>query len=160
MCTLIIMRHVFPDHPWSSHLIGMSGPDGHLIRQLGTRREENVSMRPKIWCGEDMARCFRTWIVCGHHQSRRDTASIRLCFARPTRDGCASGAKRTRCSINVATAFIEHRYNGFHLVIVDVRDAFLCVGYEHRVEVERMDDGISVSPDMARPFPCSAYRGN
>ncbi len=145
MCTLIVMRHVFPDHP----LVVASNRDeqaGRASAPAAWHEEEGK----RIYAPTDLVR-GGTWLGVSE---RGLFAAITNRDETPHQSGCASRGRLVTDALrapnvraaasHVAAALIEHRYNGFHLVIVDVRDAFLCVGYEHRVEVERMGDGISV----------------
>lgn len=128
MCTLILMRNAFPDHP----LVVASNRDEDGARP--SAEPTNWSDHPEIYAPRDLV-LSGTWIgvnrfgVFAALTNRDDAPQIR---GEGSRGRLVSGALATRSArdarLFIEQAFTRSTYNGFHLAVADATDALLLIG--------------------------------
>lgn len=144
MCTLVIARHVFSEHP----LVVASNRDEQTERPSAVPAWH--PKRKRIYAPSDLVR-GGTWIGISEHGL---FAAITNRDEVPHQSGRASRGHlvfEALCAPNanaaveqIVLAVAHHPYNGFHLVVADAYEAFLCAGDGRRVETIRVEDGLCV----------------
>jgi hypothetical protein len=143
MCTLIIMKHLFPGYPF-------------VVASNRDEDPERDSRAPYLWPSEhiyapqDLIR-NGTWIGVSE---QRVFAAITNRDESPHGSGRASRGQLVVDALREVNARIAVRrirdalsarsYNGFHLVVADPLEAFLLIGFAHDVSVQPLDDGLHV----------------
>lgn len=142
MCTLVIMRNVFPSYP----LVVASNRDERLERPSATAKWISGS-GARIYAPTDLVN-GGTWIGVSEHGTfaaltNRD--DVKNQSGRASRGQLVLDALRAPSAEaavqRVITSLAGRFYNGFHLVLADEQNAFLCVGFGHQVDVQPLKDG-------------------
>ncbi|HEU0051282.1 MAG TPA: NRDE family protein [Patescibacteria group bacterium] len=144
MCTLVVMRNLFPEYP----LVIASNRDERPERPSADA--EFWSDHPGIFAPRDLVR-GGTWIGVAEHGifvalTNRDC--VPHASGRASRGALlveALHAPNARQAAEfVISAFSKSTYNGFHLVLADQNEMFLLVGHGERLTCDQIQASTTI----------------